>query len=840
MATADYPTLALEVAFTTHPGDDSPDWEDITADFVSTSTNAGRQLELDQYQAATSTTLLRNELRTYDPEHGPTNQTVDLPGTSGNYISTPDSAAVSVTADLDIVAQVAADDWTPSVAQDLAAKWLSTGNQRSYRLQINTSGGLSLSWTTDGSTIVTKNSTASVGFTDGTEHWVRATLDVNNGASGNDVKFYTSTDGETWTQLGSTVTTAGTTSVFDSTAALQIGGQDNGVNNLFAGTVRYLEIRSSIGGAAVATFDAAGQNATSTTTPSTTTGPTGETWTLNGSGWVWTGIGSYAPHWPDVKPMRRVRLTATWDGTDYPVFSHFADSWDQDYDPPNVATATLKATDGFKVLNKKQLPTSAYAAEVAASGPKAWWRAGDPQSGGRLRDSVGGADLTTVLGAPNFGVSSLVVHESGGAIEFPTVGDGVESINVAFPVGASPLTIEFLISFTSTSAGLIFAQATGSAGVGFSAQTMSAGILRFAVSTAAGSFTDVQSAHAWNDGSTHHVVMVWQSGGTLKIYVDGTDDSASVSSLAVGSFSPATGNLIIGAGHGPDLVNSFVGTVDEVAIYDFGFTGTDVTTHHDAATIPWDGDSPSDRLTRVLDLAGWPAGDRDLDTGLSTLQSAELDQTALDHAQKVAQSDFGELFITRDGKIRFVERTGLINRVSSATFGDGPGELGYQGYRTDNSDQLIRNPVTVSRSNGVAQTARDDDGINDYLDHQFTLDGLYHDTDDLSRDAAMFLVSEYKDPKTRVVELVVKPASAPADLWPVVLGAELGDVFTVIRRPQDVGDPISQDCEIQGIRHDIGPQSWTTTFTLSPAYTGAFLQLDLTSGPGLGQLRLYF
>jgi hypothetical protein len=348
----------------------------------------------------------------------------------------------------------------------------------------------------------------------------------------------------------------------------------------------------------------------------------------------------------------------------------------------------------------------------------------------------------------------------------------------------------------------------------------------------------IHSTSTLSAGVTYHIVVTFVAGSAARIYIDGVDvsDGTAAGSGTIDASPPMIGLGVPYAVYGgsPDAV------IGEVAVYNTALSAARVAAHSAAGHTAWQGDTPAARLGRILDARSWPAALRDLDTGSSTLQSAKLAQSVLEHAQKVADSDFGDLFMTRDGKVAFIGRTSLLNRVSAGTFGDGAGELKYAAIGFDNGDQLIRNPVTVSRSNGVAQTSSDAAGLTEYLDHQYTLDGLYHDSDSLSKDAADFLVSEYKDPKSRVTSLVVKPQRDPANLWPVVLGAELGDVFTVIRRPQGIGSPISQNCEIQGIKHDINPGEWTVTFTLSPAYTGAFLQLNLTSGPGLGALRLYF
>jgi hypothetical protein len=154
---------------------------------------------------------------------------VYLPGVAGNYLSVPDEAALDITGDIDIRVQVAMDDWTPGAINVLLAK--RAVSNFSYSLHVATTTGLlSLSWTTDGSTILLVNSTVAPTVVDGAALWVRVTFDVNNGASGYDVKFFTSADGITWTQLGTTITGAGATSIFSGSSILEVGGRNLGQN----------------------------------------------------------------------------------------------------------------------------------------------------------------------------------------------------------------------------------------------------------------------------------------------------------------------------------------------------------------------------------------------------------------------------------------------------------------------------------------------------------------------------------------------------------------------------------------------------------------------------------
>lgn len=165
-----------------------------------------------------------------------------LSGLAGNFASTPDSAALSITGDIDIKVKVTLNDWTPATGTAIAQKFTTSANQRSWVLLVLTDGSLRLVHSSDGIATINTDSTAVTGFADGATKWVRATLDVNDGAGNRVAKFYTSDDGSTWTQLGTTVTTAGTTSIFDSTAQLSFP-RDNG--DTLPGTYRRLIIQSA-------------------------------------------------------------------------------------------------------------------------------------------------------------------------------------------------------------------------------------------------------------------------------------------------------------------------------------------------------------------------------------------------------------------------------------------------------------------------------------------------------------------------------------------------------------------------------------------------------------------
>jgi hypothetical protein len=130
------------------------------------------------------------KLLTYDPAEG---AYVYFPGTTTDYMSVPDEAALDLTGDFDLRARVALDDWTPAATTFIA------GKIESYMLNVNTDGTLLLWCYIPG--FAGAASTVPTGTADGAARWVR----VTRASSSGDVKFYTSDDGVAWTQLGATV-----------------------------------------------------------------------------------------------------------------------------------------------------------------------------------------------------------------------------------------------------------------------------------------------------------------------------------------------------------------------------------------------------------------------------------------------------------------------------------------------------------------------------------------------------------------------------------------------------------------------------------------------------------
>jgi len=377
----------------------------------------GRSDEFQHFQSGTCTLTLKNNGREFDPSLSGT--VLNLPGTGpgfvGATVTTPDQPTFAV-GDLDVRMHVAMADWSPGgFGVFLVSQWPNVGGNNGWGFGVTAAGNLQLFWTANGTTQLTRTSTVTTGFVDGTYHWVRATLDVNNGAAGHDVRFYTG-DGTTWTQLGTTVTTAGTTSIFNSTAALVVSDVLP-----FAGQVRYAEVRNGIDGLVVATPDFT----THTAGTSSFIDGRANTWTVTGvASIVFDPSLSPSPFAAILKPRRRLTVVVgrISDPTTLTVlFDGYIEGWPQEW-TKTTGSVSIVAHDLLSIL--AQTETSPASGVLIFDDPNFgfWDRyrfAGDlPQefTGDRIDSLVQMAGLSTQSFSLQPGITQVIGLEPSGEI----------------------------------------------------------------------------------------------------------------------------------------------------------------------------------------------------------------------------------------------------------------------------------------------------------------------------------------------------------------------------------------------------------------------------------------
>lgn len=219
-----------------------------------------------------------------------------VPGVSGSNATTPDNAVLDIAGDIDLRADVSMVDWTSGFFATVISKWNQNGvNQRSYILQVTDTGFVQVAWSNDGTAVLSAVSTVAIPVVDGARIAIRATLDVDNGAAGRTIVFYTATTAAgPWAQLGAPVVQAGVTSIFNSNAVLEVSGHSGAVG---ADSTRYtvlsIQVLNLINGTQVANPDFSAQ-------PTGTTSfvdAAGRTWTVNGTAQIvhWNATASTGP-----------------------------------------------------------------------------------------------------------------------------------------------------------------------------------------------------------------------------------------------------------------------------------------------------------------------------------------------------------------------------------------------------------------------------------------------------------------------------------------------------------------------------------------------------------------
>lgn len=221
------------------------------------------------------------------------------------------------------------------------------------------------------------------------------------------------------------------------------------------------------------------------------------------------------------------------------------------------------------------------------------------------------------------------------------------------------------------------------------------------------------------------------------------------------------------------------------------------------------GSTTGARVTLILDGIGWPAGDRVIATGDSTVQETDLGGNVLGELQLVQDTELGELYVNRTGKAVFRNRQAMISQprsnTSQATFGDGglaaTGEIPYADVATSTGADSMANRVSITRAGGTVQTVENSVSVSRYLAKTFERTDLIMETDAEALNYADYVLYQYGVPRKRFTRIEFNTARLGEEdtVWPALLGRELGDRVTIIRRPAGGGAPIERDCFIRGI-----------------------------------------
>ena len=212
----------------------------------------------------------------------------------------------------------------------------------------------------------------------------------------------------------------------------------------------------------------------------------------------------------------------------------------------------------------------------------------------------------------------------------------------------------------------------------------------------------------------------------------------------------------------------------------------------------------------------------------------EVDTPISEYLERIAASIGGDLVVTADGTVNLWDRwrwsyVGTAG-TSTGTWSDSRAAIDGFPYRevdlVASDERTVVNIVQRGRADGFSARKRDRASIGLYGPSEDTRDDLL--TEDVNEIVSQteYLLARSTDPRARVAGMVIVPQRAASDLFPEVLGRELGDRFTLVRTIAGVGDPFVADFQVDRIEHEIGPKVWSTTWAASLADATDLFTLD--------------
>lgn len=538
------------------------------------------------------------------------------------------------------------------------------------------------------------------------------------------------------------------------------------------------------------------------------------------------------PYYGKLTTRKQIRVTATYSGTDYPLFRGHVAAWPLTPDTSTDMVCQIEAYDLLSYLSTVQLPLDRYSWLMgeSADDQMVWWPLGsNGQTCGdkwRYGTKTAGIDYTFTI--PNPKTSSAPSEwMAGSATQFDgtygAIGPAVKPSGV--------VEVSFLVKTTvaGTTGKLNPILASANTGPnGFIIGVNDGGYLEVAQNTGFGPVT-VQTGLPINDGNWHHVqIRLNDSTPWWDIFVD---------DVYLGYGTGFTGWHPI----------QLIGMSIDSSLGDPYFQGE--LAHIIVRSGPWFSgyslfrsgyqtiDTYSSIAQQICEYASVPYSMFTIQTAFDPLPDPggqKWNKSALAALQDIVTTLGGRLYCDVDGVVTVEplarDYTDSTRTTVQATFSDS-GAAGTISYYDIGgivfSDEFLYNQVTVTTADGSAFTANDATSQTNYGLRSRQIDTSLRnlsDADTLSNQE----LAGYSTPIMRFKDWKVRAHGQPAR-FPDLLALGLAHRVKVEIIPNNVGSRLSQELFLEQIAHDFVPGEWNLTFSGSPARTGWTLE-DATYG----------
>jgi hypothetical protein len=226
------------------------------------------------------------------------------------------------------------------------------------------------------------------------------------------------------------------------------------------------------------------------------------------------------------------------------------------------------------------------------------------------------------------------------------------------------------------------------------------------------------------------------------------------------------------------------------------------------------GQTTAQRVQSILSMIAWPPAFTSIGTGATTcVADPGTTRTVLDAIHTAEFTEQGAFYIDENGVATFKGRQFVYDAqaASPTVFNQTGTGINYAGITFALDDKTIVNKATVTRIGGTAQTNSDATSIAQYFTRSITATDMLMQTDANALALATAYVTSRKETSIRI-ETITLDLMTPSYTTGITAALSLDFFNTVdITNEQPGGSTIQKKLQVQGIAHNITPNTWTTT-----------------------------
>ncbi len=239
------------------------------------------------------------------------------------------------------------------------------------------------------------------------------------------------------------------------------------------------------------------------------------------------------------------------------------------------------------------------------------------------------------------------------------------------------------------------------------------------------------------------------------------------------------------------------------------------------------GQTTAQRVQSILSMIAWPPAFTSIGTGATTcVADPGTTRTVLEAIQTAEFTEQGAFYIDENGVATFKGRQFVYDAqaASPTVFNQTGTGINYAGITFALDDKTIVNKATVTRIGGTAQSYSDATSIAQYFTRSITATDMLMQTDANALALATAYVDSRKETSIRI-ETITLDLVTPNYSAGVEAGLSLEFFDTVdITNEQPGGSTIQKKLQVQGIAHNITPNTWVTTIATQEALLDVMYQ----------------